>query len=322
MNDILQQRKFKKYLFLLIGILLVYFISTLINIDEKTILNVFKELDYFYLSIAVTLYLISHSIRVLRLILLSPLSNIDILGLWKEQYKANGVSILLPFKLGESYRLVYFRSFFGSYLNSFSVLLCERLLDVLIIFLILSTSIFFSSMDLPSIDYIFFGSLLLLIFLVIIYFSIEMISFFFIERLKKKEASRINKIALEYIKNLLLSIQSVKKILNQKYIGCLLITFLIWSLEIAAFFIFFDVLNGQIDLIILLAIAVSLSSLLPNGPLGYGGIQLAFYTIGNAINNSELIYYSFVYSICFFGSGLLVACVIFIYDFFELSAND
>ena len=37
MNDILQYRKFKKYLFLIIGFILIYFISSLINIDENKI---------------------------------------------------------------------------------------------------------------------------------------------------------------------------------------------------------------------------------------------------------------------------------------------
>jgi uncharacterized membrane protein YbhN (UPF0104 family) len=322
MNDILQYRKFKKYLFLIIGFILIYFISSLINIDENKIVNIFRKLNYIHLSIAISLYLISHSVRVLRLVLLSPKKNSNLLGLLKEQYKANGVSILLPFKLGESYRLIYFRTFFGSYSNSFSVLLSERLLDLLIIFLILSTSLLFSPLDIPNIDYIFFGSLLLLIFLGLIYFSIEVISSIFINFFTKKEANNLNTIALNISTNLLQSSKSIKKILNQKYIACLLITFLIWSLEISAFFIFFEILNARIDLLILLAIAVSLSSLLPNGPLGYGGIQLAFYTIGSAINNSELIYYSFVYSVCFFGSGLIVACTLFIYDFFMINTND
>ncbi len=322
MNDILQQRKFKKYLFLVIGLILIYFIYSLVDIDENRIIDVFKGLDLLNLSLAITLYLISHSIRVVRLVLLSPEKDIERWGLWKEQYKANGVSILLPFKLGESYRLIYFRSFFGSYSNSFSILLCERLLDVLIIFLILSTTIFLSSVDLPSMNYIFFGSLTLLMLLGLIYFSIDTISLFFIKKFEKQVVSNLNKRVLNLSNKLLQSIQRIKKILNKKYVSCLLISFLIWVLEISAFFIFFDILEGQVDLIILLAIAVSLSSLLPNGPLGYGGIQLAFYTIGSAINNLDLIYYSFVYSICFFGSALLVACTFFIYDFITLKTNE
>ena len=182
MNDILQQRKFKKYLFLVIGLILIYFIYSLVDIDENRIIDVFKGLDLLNLSLAITLYLMSHSIRVVRLVLLSPEKDIERWGLWKEQYKANGVSILLPFKLGESYRLIYFRSFFGSYSNSFSILLCERLLDVLIIFLILSTTIFLSSVDLPSMNYIFFGSLTLLMLLGLVYFSIDTISLFFIKK--------------------------------------------------------------------------------------------------------------------------------------------
>jgi hypothetical protein len=98
-------------------------------------------------------------------------------------------------------------------------------------------------------------------------------------------------------------------------------SFAIWFLEISAFFIFFDALDGKLDLIIFLALAVSLSSLLPNGPLGYGGIQLAFYSVGIAANNADLINYSIIYSIFIFGSGLIFAGFLFLYDFFRMTKS-
>ncbi len=99
------------------------------------------------------------------------------------------------------------------------------------------------------------------------------------------------------------------------------VSFVIWFLEISAFFIFFDALDGQLDLIIFLALAVSLSSLLPNGPMGYGGIQLAFYSVGIAAHNPDLVNYSIIYSVFIFGSGLIVASILFLYDFFRITIN-
>ena len=322
MIDLLQQNNFKKYLYLIFGLVFIFYITTVIDLDKNIIVSIFKELNYISLFIAVMLYLLSHTARVLRLIILNPVASYSIKGLWREQYKANGVSILLPFKLGESYRLIYFRTFFGSYFNSFAVLLCERFLDLLIIFIILSICIFFSPIDLPSLDYILFGSLILLLVIGLIYFSLDELMSIVHKVFIEKKTNTLNLFIINLTSNLLKAIRQIKKILNQKYASCLAVSFLIWSLEISAFFIFFDILNGQIDLLIFLAIAVSLSSLLPNGPMGYGGIQLAFYSIGIAANNPEIINYSVIYSLFIFGSGLIVAGILFIYDFIKIYTND
>ena len=173
MTDLLQQKYFKKYLYLVFGIICITYVSSLVDFDINKINDIFKNLNYFNLSLAIFLYLLSHSARVLRLTILNPTTDYSIRGLWRAQYKANGVNLLIPFKLGESYRLIYFRSFFGSYFNSFAVLLCERFLDLLTIFIILSICIFFSSLSIPSLDYILFGSLILLLIIMLIYYSLE-----------------------------------------------------------------------------------------------------------------------------------------------------
>jgi hypothetical protein len=321
MSDFLQKNNFKKYLYLVIGIIFIVYISKFIDLDKNVIYEIFKKLNYVNLSFAIFLYLLSHTARVLRLIILNPQSSLNIRGIWREQYKANGISILLPFKLGESYRLIYFRSFFGSYFNSFAVLLCERFLDLLVIFIILSACIFLSPLTLPSLDYILFGSLILLLTIALIYFSLDELTSIIHKIFIEKTTTKASIFVINLTSNLIKAIRKIKTILNKKYASCLAVSFFIWALEISAFFIFFDILDGKIDLIIFLAIAVSLSSLLPNGPMGYGGIQLAFYSIGVAANNPDIINYSVIYSLCIFGSGLIVAGLLFIYDFFKIQ-ND
>ena len=308
-------------MYLIFGIICIYYITRMIIFDKNKIDDIFQNLNYFNRSFAIFLYLLSHSVRVLRLVILNPITDYSIRGLWREQYKANGVNLLLPFKLGESYRIIYFRSFFGSYFNSFAVLLCERFLDLITIFIILSLCIFFSSLSIPSLDYILFGSTILLMAIVLIYFSLEEITSIIHKVFLQKKTNNINSLIVNLTGNLIEAIKSLKKILNQKYASCLTASFVIWFLEISAFFIFFDALNGQLDLIVFLAIAVSLSSLLPNGPMGYGGIQLAFYSVGIVANNPDLVNYSIIYSVFIFGSGLVVSSVLFLYDFFRIDKN-
>ena len=316
MSDFLQNWHFKKYLYITLGIIFIYYTLGVVDLDKNKITNILKDLNYFNLFIAVTLYLLSHTVRVLRLVILNPLANYSIRNLWREQYKANGVNILLPFKLGEAYRLIYFRSFFGSYFNSFVTLICERFLDLLIIFTILSISIYLSPLELSALNYVLFGSLILLLIMALIYYSIEDLTLIIHKIFVEKKTTRLNSLTVKSTGNFLNAIKKIKKLLNQKYTSCLAISFLIWTLEISAFFIFFEILDGKIDLIIFLALAVSLSSLLPNGPMGLGGIQLAFYSIGIVANNPDIVNYSVVYSLFIFGSGLLISGALFIHDYF------
>jgi len=132
-----------------------------------------------------------------------------------------------------------------------------------------------------------------------------------------KTTSSLNNFILELTGNTLKAISRIKEILNHKYLACITISLVIWLLEIAVFFIFFEALEYRLELIVLLAMAVALSSLLPNGPLGLGGVQLAFYSMGLTIGNPEFVNLSIIYSFYIWGSGLVISGILFIYDFFN-----
>ena len=322
MTGLLRNKYIKKYLLLVCGIIFICVVSVLVDFDKNIINNIFKSLNYFSLSISIFLYLLSHSIRVFRLIILNPESDYSVMGLWREHYKANGVNILLPFKLGESYRVVYFTPFFGSYSNSFAILLFERLLDLLTIFIILLFCYFFSSLSIPNLNYLLLAALALLFTITFICYSIEKIKYIVNRIFLKKKLNIFSNFFINSTNTINDSIKKIRKTVNKKYVSCVTSSLLIWFLEISAFYIFFDALNGQIILIIFLALAVALSSILPNGPMGYGGVQLAFYSVGAAANNPDLVNYSLIYSIFIFGSGLIVSSILFMYDFFWVDEND
>lgn len=317
MKILIRNKYIKKYLQLIFGIILIFFVSTLFDFDENKINKIFKNFNYYNLTFAIFFYLLSHSIRVFRLIILNPEKNYSILGMWQAHYKANGVNLLLPFKLGESYRVIYFRSYFGSYSNSIAVLLFERFLDLLTILLILLFCYFFSSFVIVNLNYLLLGTLILFLIITLICYTLENLINIFHRFIFKNKLKLENNIFISSTNSLNVSLKVIKKIFNEKFMLCLISSLIIWLLEISAFFIFFDVLNKEITLIIFLAIAVALSSILPNGPIGYGGIQLAFYGVGIAANSTDFVNYSFIYSTFIFGSGLTVASILFIYEFFK-----
>lgn len=314
MDKFLNSAIIKKIIYFIFGVGCITYAYSLYKFTPTSIMEVLVKFENVEILIAIGLYLLSHTIRVLRLLLLSPIMSVDIRSLWKEQYKANGVNLLVPFKLGESYRLIYFKKFFGSYSNSFAILVAERFLDLLTIFLFLSVTLYLSDIDIPEVKYLFYISAFLLIIALIILFIFDEILMILHKIFLNKPSTKITLIAIEFSGNLIRAIKKIKSILNNKYISCIFVSCIIWLLEISAFFIFLELLGFKLDLMIFLALAVSFATLLPNAPLGYGGLQAAFYLIGQASQVTELVSYSFVYSIYIFGSGLLIAGGLFILD--------
>lgn len=314
MDKFLNSATIKKIIYFIFGVGCITYAYSLYKFTPTSIMEVLVKFENVEILIAIGLYLLSHTIRVLRLLLLSPIMSVDIRSLWKEQYKANGVNLLVPFKLGESYRLIYFKKFFGSYSNSFAILVAERFLDLLTIFLFLSVTLYLSDIDIPGVKYLFYISVFLLIIALIILFIFDEILMILHKIFLNKPSTKITLIAIEFSGNLIRAIKKIKSILNNKYISCIFVSCIIWLLEISAFFIFLELLGFKLDLMIFLALAVSFATLLPNAPLGYGGLQAAFYLIGQASQVTELVSYSFVYSIYIFGSGLLIAGSLFILD--------
>lgn len=304
----------KRFIYLVFGIWCISYAYSLHQFTPLSILEDLEKFHYIEISIAVILYLLSHTVRVLRLVILNPVTKFNIRDLWREQYKANGVNLLVPFKLGESYRLIYFKKFFGSYSNSFAVLVTERFLDLFTIFVLLSLASYFSGIDIPAIKYLFYISIALLSVICIILYIFDELLIILHKIFLHKQTTKLTLTAIEISGSLIRAIKKIKSILHNKYISCFFVSVIIWALEISAFFIFLDLLEYQLDLLIFLALAVSFATLLPNAPLGYGGLQAAFYLIGEASGTIGLVDYSFVYSIYIFGSGLLVAGYFFLRD--------
>ena len=307
----------RRFIYLVFGIWCISYAYSLHQFTPLSILGDLKKFHFIEILIAVILYLLSHTVRVLRLVILNPVTKFNIRDLWREQYKANGVNLLVPFKLGESYRLIYFKKFFGSYSNSFAVLVTERFLDLFTIFVLLSLASYFSGIDIPAIKYLFYISIALLSVICIILYIFDELLIILHKIFLHKQTTKLTITAIEISGSLIRAIKKIKSILHNKYISCLFVSVIIWTLEISAFFIFLDLLEYQLDLLIFLALAVSFATLLPNAPLGYGGLQAAFYLIGEASGTIGLVDYSFVYSIYIFGSGLLVAGYFFLRDFIK-----
>tara|TARA_B100000900_G_C20596718_1_gene723738 strand:+ start:568 stop:1527 length:960 start_codon:yes stop_codon:yes gene_type:complete len=307
--------KFKNLIsifYLLAGLMMIFYVSKGFLNDIDEIKNSLASVSIISIILAIILYVLSHLFRVLRLTVLSSDSSISIKDLTNEQFKANGVNLIIPFRLGESYRILVFKKFFGSYFRSFNILLCERMLDITLISVILIIATYFSDVQFDFIRNIIYISISVMIFLLLVYFVLDEFLLIIHQIFLGKDVNKTNITIVKITSALLNVIKETKNIFKSKLASCMAISLIIWTLEILVFYVLFINLNLSKFVMIFLATSVALSSLLPNGPIGYGGVQLAFFLIGIAIGYENMIIHSYSYNFFIFGSGLFIASVLFL----------
>ena len=310
----------KVFLFIL-GIATMIYVTSLIQSDIDEIKKVTSELSITSIIFAIFIYFLSHLFRVIRLLMLSPNPTISIKELCTEQIKANGVNLMVPFRMGESYRVIVFKKFFNSYTNSFVILVCERLLDIILIASILFLATIFSDVKLDILNPVITITSVLLLVILLLYFSLEELLAVIHKIFLSKQTTRTTLAIVTNTSRFIKILNKTKEIFTSKLPSCILITIVIWFLEILVFYILFGFLGLDIIIMVFLAICIALSSLLPNGPAGYGGVQLAFYVIGMSIGFESLINYSFAYNIYIFGTAISVSGILFFVTLFFTKNN-
>jgi hypothetical protein len=160
--------------------------------------------------------------------------------------------------------------------------------------------------------------MLVLLVLLVALLSMEDTLLIIHKRLLLRPQNSLSFPLLKFSYDFLMNLREAKKVLKAKSLSILSFTILIWSFELLSLFMFFGDLQFRIDLMILLTVFIAFSSLLPNGPLGFGGVQLAFYTIFLLFNHFDTyLIASTAYTIYIFGSGLLISAVLFILKFLK-----
>ena len=131
---------------------------------------------------------------------------------------------------------------------------------------------------------------------------LEIIQRYILQRYTSNSANKVLKVVF-YIRT---ALDDIFKALKKKWFSCLILTGIIWGLETLVFVGFYSV-TGNLESLLYLAVLVFLSSLLPSGPIGYGGIQLAFYYVGLYWNFPDFIGYSIWYNVFIFLPAIMLA---------------
>lgn len=311
-------KKIMFFLNVIIGIaLVVYVIYSFIHhtYDFRTIIS---TLDYDTLFLASFFYMLSHFLRSIRLVLLVNSDSVKTRSIIRMQYYTNGINLALPFKLGEIYRIIELNKLTGDIIKSSLVIISERLLDFLIIFTLLLISLVNFNV-ISEFKNLYVLTLIFMVTVYTIFFLLpENISSIKLLLAKKYNLTLINKV-LKLMDDFTILVNQTKNIYRKKFFTIFLLTLSIWSLEICVFFILFDQFNYEI--LIFLGVLVFLSSLLPNGPIGIGGIQLAFYWVSTLTYFDNYLESSLLYIFVVFMPAVVVTILLYIDGFRRKIAN-
>jgi hypothetical protein len=316
----LKSRLFIKYgarsIFIVCGLSLVYFVTLKIseNTDIGKLGDLWSEFTLMGLLLATFGYQMSHFIRSFRLAVLLNDENVSIRKLIYIQFLGNGVNLVLPFRLGEFYRVYLLAALSKDTVKSFFIVVVERLLDFSVIFLLFITIQIFVDIDLAVVKHLtvvaisFF--ILVFLLLVVLRENIGSTIDFLVRRYTSRKV--ITLIRLLNITNE--SIDRIRAVVSNKSVTIFMLTCLIWMFEVLVFLLFFDQLGGEYSTMLTLAVMVFLASLLPSGPIGYGGVQLAFLLISGMIGDSNFVALSLAYNVIIFLPACLVALILYFFS--------
>lgn len=310
LNRFFSTKLLTRTLYVALGLLLLVY-STQLLVEAVSVGGLPTDLPWLLVGFSLACYLLSHTFRVLRLVILAEDPRISIRELMVEQYKANGVNLALPFRLGEAYRVIFFKKFFGSYYRSFIFLLTERIFDFSAILAIFYVARYFAVEWHAAFDYVNYFTVLMFVGIFGFFFVAEECLAILHRVLLSRYTTHAGVVLVKFSGQVLKAIHDVKAILRKRVWACLGFTLVIWGLEVLGFTMFYRVLGGQIDALLSLSSLVFLSSLLPSGPVGYGGVQLAFHWVGQIWGLPTLVAYSVWYNMFIFLPGILVALVLF-----------
>lgn len=301
-----------KYLGLIVlGSFFLFKVRSLLLLEYLDFNSLKENLDFFSIALSVLFYFVSHALRSLRLYSLVDNQRLSFSKIVKFQFLANAVNLLVPFKLGEAYRLFAFSKVLESSSLSLSTLIIERTLDILTLTFIASLGLVLShSVSASDIDYLYYPLLLICATVLILAVLGPSLLLLMNRRIVAKNNPKLKGI-LSFVNHLLRSYFSISTLLTKRLLFFITITFLIWFFELFVLVTFLKNISSELDLLLLLTAFIALSSLLPNGPLGVGGINLAFLFIFNFYSielDASLTAYS--YGIIIFGSAILFALIL------------
>jgi uncharacterized membrane protein YbhN (UPF0104 family) len=280
------------------------------DLDRIDLLKAIQRVGLWKIIISAFFYLLSHLLRSFRIAIMLNRQDISLTELIEKQYLTNGINIIIPFRIGEIYRMYAFNEVIDNYQTSVITVITERALDFLILFIGLITTIFIVRPELESLNIPLVIAFVFILSALFIYYvlpeNIKAFNLFVAKRYSTKSAVRV----LSVTGKLNEIITEMKNTLSQKVMTLVVLTVMIWSCEMLGFFFVLHLL--PFPYIILLAFLVFLAAFIPSVTFNVGGIQIGFFLISQLNPGFAWLDLSFVYQIFMFIPAILISFILYL----------
>lgn len=297
----------------LIGILfLVYFVDLFDELPKINFREFLSTVNYFYVALSFLAYLLSHVLRAIRIAVLMGRQDYSLIRLIYMQLYTNSINLIVPFKLGEVYRVVEFNKLIQDPKKLLFTIVTEKTLDLLLLFGWALLAIGFLGYHIVGLKIVIWIISSLIITSMVIFFVLpENIRTFNLFVAKRYNTPWVLKL-LAFNDQLATVIANIKSTVRTSASTILLLTFVIWMLEVLGFsyLLPFMVQKSQIWL---LSILVFLSSLIPSVSLGLGGLQLGFAALDYNSSQYNSLVISLTYQAFIFAPGVVLGLLLHLY---------
>lgn len=235
-------------------------------------------------------------------------------SLWKLiylQFYTNGINLILPFKLGEVYRVLEFNKIIKDSNRLLLTIITEKTLDLLLLFIWALIAILILGQKIIALNFVIWILLALIISSFLILFvvpeNIRSINIFLAKRYNSKWIIRV----LALTDRVATVIANIKETLKGNASTILLLTFSIWFFEMLGFTYLIPFMAEKSQ-VWLLSILVFLSSLIPSLTMGTGGLQLSFSALSYGTADNGLVI-SLTYQAFIFAPAVLLGFLLHLY---------
>lgn len=302
MNKILNIKNLFRIVF---GIFLIYFLNSKTNLFTYNN-NYSEKGNILLLLFSCGMFFISFLLKFQRLTLITSLinknytSDNNVRCLFKIHTVSTIFSLVLPFKLGDIFRIYFLKNLLSEYASALSVVLFERIIDLVVIFLLLI--IIGSHFDyLYLFDGLEFKTRLLILFLFIVMLYVFFSTSFFWYKIFVTKNLFDRFLIKSLFENMYYIYSVFQYCIMKKGFLLLMLTIVIWVFEILAFVTLYSYIDIDISLLSFIGLLTLISFALPAGPAGFGAIQLVFYycfeigLISENITDSGIYYSIYIY---------------------------
>lgn len=216
--------------------------------EYKDILNIFENKNVTSIIVLVSTVLLVHFVKAARLYLALYGLNVDLNSYVKTYCKVTPTSIVIPFKLGEVFRMYCYGQLLQSPVKGVIIILLDRFMDTIaLVTAILLAWILFGG-HMTTFVYIL---LIFLVFVLFIYFVYPSVYKFWKSYLLKSDASEHKLAVLKMLEMLNMIYKEIESVAKGRGIILYFMSLVAWGVEIGSLILLNEISrNGKISQII------------------------------------------------------------------------